>query len=102
MLGHNHDQICTTGLHIHGKISWFSNSFQVCLRSVPEIWYICPAIVAAAVITYKIIDVRIKHLPPTDGHLKGFLDLCGLEIQSSNHLHLLSLWSLCQRSKMYY
>ena len=95
------DQICTTALYIHGYILWFSYAFKVCSKSVFEIWYIHPVIVVGAVITHKMFDTGTKHLLATDGQLKVFLGPCGW-IQSSNHLHVHSLQSLCQPTKMYH
>ena len=87
-------------IYIHGYILWFSYAFKVCSKSVSEIQYIRPVIVVGAVITHKMFDAGIKHLSATDGQMKVFLGPWGDEIQSSNHLSVHSLQSLCQTTKM--
>ena len=71
------DQTCTTSLYIHSYILWFAYAFKVCSKSVSEIRYIHPMIVVGAMITHKMFDAGIKHLPATDGQLKVFLGPCG-------------------------
>ena len=96
------DQICTTVLYIHSYILWFSYAFKVCSKSVSEIQCIHPVIVVGPVITHKMFDAGTKHLSATDGQLKIFQVQVSEEIQSSNHLHVHSLQSLRQPTKMSY
>ena len=73
VLRDKNDQICTTDLYIHSYILWFSYAFKVCSKSMSEIQYIHPVIVAGAVILHKMFDAGTKHLSATDGELKVFL-----------------------------
>ena len=66
-----------------------------------EIWYINPVIVVRTVITHKMFDAGQKFDQQQIASWKFSLVYVGEEVQYSNHLHVHSLQSLCQPTKMY-